>query len=72
MKYKFNIGDRVRVLNGQDIPDYTGGWNSEMNRYINLNGIVTRQLDDYNPYPSYMIQLTDYIADLYYPSNTFV
>lgn len=26
MKFKFNIGDRVRVLDGSKIKNYTGGW----------------------------------------------
>ena len=33
-KAKFNIGDRVMVLDGKGIDDYTGGFVGEMKKYI--------------------------------------
>lgn len=39
MKYKFNIGDRVRVLDGSKIEDYTGGWCMEYT--VGEEGVIT-------------------------------
>lgn len=34
MKHKFKIGDKVRVLDGSNIRNYTGGWYEYMNKYV--------------------------------------
>ena len=34
MKCKYNVGDKVRVLDGTGINDYFCGWTTEMNRYV--------------------------------------
>lgn len=31
---KFKVGDKVRILDGLNIRDYTGGWASDMKNYI--------------------------------------
>lgn len=38
---KFKVGDKVRVLDGSNIPDYTGGWIRFMNEYIGKIGEIT-------------------------------
>lgn len=44
---KFKVGDVVRVLDGKDIADYTGGWVSDMKRHIGKCLAVTEILPDY-------------------------
>lgn len=34
MQTKFNIGDRVKILDGSDIDGYIGGWTPHMNRLV--------------------------------------
>lgn len=34
MKHKFKVGDKVRVLDGSNIENYTGGWFQYMNKYV--------------------------------------
>lgn len=34
MKCKYNVGDKVRVLDGTGVFDYFGGWATGMNRYV--------------------------------------
>ena len=34
MKHKFKIGDKVIVLDGSNIKNYTGGWSQYMNKYV--------------------------------------
>lgn len=41
MKYKFKIGDRVKVLDGSKIKDYTHGWC--MKEAIGKEGVVTNR-----------------------------
>ena len=31
---KFKVGDKVRILDGSNIENYTGGWIPEMGRYV--------------------------------------
>lgn len=42
MKAKFKIGDRVRILNGAVIPNYTHGWGYTMSKHI---GKITTVID---------------------------
>lgn len=46
---KFNLGDKVKVLDGSAIPDYAGGW--RMEKYIGMTGTV-----------EYLMKLGDRIA----------
>lgn len=58
MGYKFNIGDRVRVLDGSKIKDYTGGW--YMESLIGKEGVITERLSAaYTEIPSYKIKFND-------------
>lgn len=34
MQTKFNIGDKVKILDGSDIDGYIGGWTPSMNRLV--------------------------------------
>lgn len=34
MKHKFKVGDKVRVLDGSNIKNYTDGWYEHMNKYV--------------------------------------
>ena len=34
MKHKFKVGDKVRVLDGSNIENYTCGWYEYMNKYV--------------------------------------
>lgn len=47
MKHKFKIGDKVRVLDGSNIRNYTGGWYEHMNKYVGkvytIVGVYTLQ-----------------------------
>lgn len=51
MSYKFNIGDKVRVLDGSRIKNYAGGW-YEMDEYIGAERIIVRRFtyDGHNRY----------------------
>lgn len=52
-KFKFNIGDTVKILDGSHVKDYTYGWYDHMNRFINKYGEVTSRgtsLDGRNYY----------------------
>lgn len=31
---KLRVGDKVRILDGSNIPDYTNGWVKDMNRHV--------------------------------------
>lgn len=34
MKHKFSVGDKVKVLDGSNIKNYTGGWYEYMSKYV--------------------------------------
>lgn len=43
-KARFNIGDRVRVLDGSKIQDYFGNWVDDLNQYVgNVYTVVSRR-----------------------------
>ena len=48
MKHKFKVGDKVRVLDGSNIKNYTGGWYEYMNKYVGkvytIVGVYTLQV----------------------------
>lgn len=62
MKFKFNISDRVRVLNGSRIRDYTGGWC--MKDTVGKEGIITDRIV-IKGRPCYSIRFDDRGMDLY-------
>lgn len=40
MQTKFDMGDKVRVLDGSNIPEYLGDWNPVMSMAIGMTGTV--------------------------------
>lgn len=40
METKFNIGDKVKILDGSNIPNYLGEWNPVMGIAIGMTGTV--------------------------------
>ncbi len=42
---KFKVGDKVRVLDGSKIKDYTGGWYDSLKPYTGLNSTVVDVMD---------------------------
>lgn len=40
MVTKFNIGDHVKILDGNKIENYFGGWNPMMDRFIGKVGTI--------------------------------
>ena len=45
---KFKVGDKVRVLDGSKIEDYTGGWSIGMEKYIGKVGVIEQTCYAYN------------------------
>lgn len=43
---KFQVGDVVRVLDGKNIPDYTDGWVSDMEKHVGKCFKVAKVLPD--------------------------
>lgn len=41
---KFKVGDKVRILNGSKIQDYTGNWNEDMRKYVGEIYTIERPL----------------------------
>lgn len=56
MEYKFNVGDRVRVLDGSRIKEYTHGW--FMTDTVGKNGVITAR-NMIGEYPAYQIRFDD-------------
>lgn len=54
MSFKFNIGDRVRILDGSKIKGYAGGW-CEMDEYVGEERIIVRQFT-HNGHNAYELQ----------------
>ena len=65
MKYKFNVGDKVRVLDGSDIPDYTCGWCGIMPDYVGQVKTIRKRTQDHGR-PCYRLSecnsITDYLT----------
>lgn len=57
MKFKFNVGDQVRVLDGSKIPYYTGGWVSDdRSEHIGCEyRIESRGIHSAKGYPCYSL-----------------
>lgn len=43
MKFKYKVGEKVRVLDGSEAPYYTAGWINSMNRYVGKTLVVMTQ-----------------------------
>lgn len=46
MQTKFNMGDKVKVLDGSNIPNYLGEWNSVMSMAIGMTATVHAVIAD--------------------------
>lgn len=51
MKFKFKVGDKVRVLDGKNIKNYTGGW--RMEEHVGDVYTVDRQIAHFAGRPAY-------------------
>lgn len=47
MQTKFNIGDKVKILDGSDIDGYIGGWTPHMNRLVGRIVIIDKGIGYY-------------------------
>lgn len=58
MKFKFNVGDKVRVLDGSKIEDYAGGWC--MKEVVYKEAIITNHfISTPKKLPSYNLKFYD-------------
>jgi hypothetical protein len=63
-KAKFNVGDTVRLLDGKDIPNYSGFWMPGMKEYVGMETTVEHvQYDKYTNQFRYMVADADYVWD---------
>lgn len=63
-KAKFNVGDTVRLLDGKDIPNYSGFWMPSMKQYVGMETTVEHvQYDKYTNQFRYMVADADYVWD---------
>ena len=60
---KFQVGDVVRVLDGKNIPDYTGGWVFDMKKHVGKCYKVTEVLPDRKGVGrnGYILNTTDFV-----------
>lgn len=62
MQTKFNIGDKVKILDGSDINDYRGHWTPRMNRLVGrIVTIDEIRINDYGI--GYLTKEIPYIFD---------
>lgn len=59
---KFKVGDKVRVLDGSKIKDYTGGWCDSLKPYTGLNYTVIDVLDFADGRVGYKLQGAGFFA----------
>lgn len=45
---KFKVGDKVRILDGSKIEDYTGNWVNTMKKYVGKVATINRLLSDFD------------------------
>ena len=62
MKFKFNVGQKVRILDGSRIEDYECSWNPRMSAGIGRIVTITDQLVDRNK-PAYRVAETGWSYD---------
>lgn len=59
---KFKIGDKVRILDGSNIPDYRGGFTYSMRDYIGKTATIEKY-DDWRDKKGYRLEEFDYAWD---------
>lgn len=62
MVTKFNIGDHVKILDGNKIENYFGGWNPMMDKYIDKVGTI-RKITITSSGVQYDLEKTSYVFD---------
>lgn len=62
MKFKFEIGQKVRILDGSKIRDYECKWNPSMSWDVGKIVTITKQIDDRSK-PVYRVAETDWSYD---------
>ncbi len=45
---KFKLGDKVRVLDGSSIKDYSGGWNGYMTKFVGNVYTIRKRYENYD------------------------
>lgn len=60
---RFKIGDRVRVLDGSHIVDYTGNWNPDMQRFVGNTYIIAQVCNSYPNRTAYFLEGQPYVFD---------
>lgn len=63
MVYKFKKGDRVRILDGSTIKNYTYGWAPDMRNYVGYEVTIQSFNSDENNRPSYYLDDIPYKWD---------
>lgn len=62
MKFKFEIGQKVRILDGSKISDYACGWNPRMIYDVGKIVTITEQIGNRRD-PAYRVEETDWSYD---------
>lgn len=62
MKFKFKVGDKVKILNGSNIKNYTGGWTGSMCAYVGEIATISKQVQS-GVTPSYRFKEFGYRWD---------
>lgn len=62
MKFKFNVGQKVRILDGSNISDYECSWNPRMSSGVGRIVTITEQLVDRSK-PAYRVKETGWSYD---------
>ena len=63
MKFKFEVGQKVRILDGSRIDDYTGGWSHDMADDVGKVVTITDQIRYRNNHPAYRADETTWLLD---------
>ena len=63
MEFKFKIGQKVRVLDGEDIENYVCGWNPYMNRWIGHVVTIERCVEGVRHLPAYEVKENSWTFD---------
>ena len=62
MKFKFEVGQKVRILDGSKISDYVCGWNQRMIYDVGKIVTITEQIDNHRD-PAYRVAETEWSYD---------
>ena len=60
---RFKIGDRVRVLDGSHISNYTGNWNTGMQRFVGNTYTIAQVCNSYPERTAYYLEGHPYVFD---------